>query len=387
MKNEHLFRIGAKALGPYSGGAMKATTTTLSTLLAIAACSGAPAANGGFGPGGPLTSAATDASETSSTQSSSAESGGASSASTGEAPEPGSTGASTGAPVPDLGSRPDLGPWLPAGCDGKKIDFLFVISNCNTMEFAQDSLLAAFPAFMAAIEARNIDKHILVTTSLPMWVMSDCADCISDCDKQGTPPHCGAELTECDTMLGAARTFHGGKGASNRRCELVGGNRYITSEEVNVEAAFNCLATVGIDGDDAYSAGAMLAAISPELNAEGACNAGFLRRDALLVITIIADTGDSFSPNLPKDWVEEVLAAKGGDPDAVYALIITTDADIPGDLCYPDVPELPQGRLRTFAQAMPNASIESICADDFVPYFEDALGSILALCESFVPPE
>jgi len=35
---------------------------------------------------------------------------------------------------------------------------------------------------------------------------------------------------------------------------------------------------------------------------------------------------------------------------------------------------------------MPHASIESICADDYAPYFENALESILALCKAFVPP-
>ena len=352
----------------------------IAALSALAACSPTSAATS-FGSGEPPASASGTATTTSASTTN------AESTSTGD---PGSTSGSAGissAAVPDLGTMPDLGSPLPAGCEGKKIDFLFVISNSNTMEIKQERLLAAFPGFMDAIEAKDIDKHILVTTSLPMWRMSDCADCISDCDKNGSPTQCGAELTACDSMLGAAYTFPAGKGATNRRCTLAGGTPYITSKEVQVDSAFKCLATVGLDGSNYYDADAVRAAISPAMNAGGACNDGFLRKDALLVITIIADTMDEDSLDDPEDWAADVLAAKGGDPDAAYLLVITTDIDIPGHLCWPDQVALDEeGRLRTWAKLTPNASVQSICAEDYVPFFEDALSTILELCESFVPP-
>ena len=359
---------------------MKASTTALSALF-LAVCSPTPATTS-FGSGEPPTSAG--AAETTAAASTTAN---AESTSTGSTSSSGgSTGTSSGA-IPDLGTMPDVGSPLPAGCEGKKIDFLFVISNSSTMEIKQERLLAAFPGFMDAIEAKDIDKHILVTTSLPLWRMSDCADCISDCDKNGSPTQCGADLTSCDSMLGAAYTFPAGKGATNRRCTLAGGTPYITSKEVQVDSAFKCLATVGLDGSNYYDADAVRAAISPAMNAVGACNEGFLRKDALLVITIIADTGDSDSLDDPKDWAADVLAAKNGDPDAAFLLVITTDSDIPGHLCDPDDVGLDTyGRLRTWADITPHASIQSICAEDYVPFFEDALGTILELCESFVPP-
>ena len=361
---------------------MKAITLTLSA-LSLSACSPVPATTG-FGSGGSPTGALTG--EAGSTAAAST-TGSAESTSTVGLQSTGDSTETSSASVPDLGMRPDQGSPLPAGCEGKKIDFLFVISNSNTMEFAQKNLLVAFPGFMDAIEAKDIDKHILVTTSLPMWLMSDCADCMSDCNKNGSPPECGAELTACDSMLGAAYTFPAGKGATNRRCTLAGGTPYITSKEVQVDSAFKCLATVGLDGGNAYAAGAARAAISPAMNAEGACNDGFLRKDALLVITIIADTGDVDSLDHPEDWAADVLAAKHGDPDAAYLLVITSDADIPGHLCLPDKVALsPEGRLRTWSKLTPHASTQSICAEDYVPFFEDALSTILELCESFVPP-
>lgn len=358
---------------------MKAITTALSA-LSLSACSPTPATTS-FGAGEPLTSVSgTETSTAASTTSNAARTTGDLGSTSG------STTTSSGA-VPDLGTMPDLGSPLPAGCEGKKIDFLFVISNANTMEFAQKNLLAAFPGFMDAIEAKGIDKHILVTTSRPLWKMYDCADCTSDCDKNGSPPECGAELTECDSMLGAAYTFPQGEGASNRRCTLAGGTRYITSKEVQVDSAFKCLATVGIGGTNAYAAGAVRAAISPALNEEGACNDGFLRQDALLVITIITDTGDTDSMGDPEEWAADVLKAKKGDPDAIYLLVITSDADIPGHLCKPNQVGLDEkGRLRLWTEMMDHASNQSICAEDYVPYFEGALATIIELCESFVPP-
>ena len=148
------------------------------------------------------------------------------------------------------------------------------------------------------------------------------------------------------------------------------------------------LARRGQDGGDAVSADSARAAISPAMNAEGACNAGFLRKDALLVITIIADTGDGHSMGPVKAWAEDVLAAKNGDPDAAYLLVITTDVDTWPRLCWPEkIGISEEGRLRTWAKMMPHASVQSICADDYVPFFEDALTTILELCASFVPPQ
>ncbi len=358
---------------------MKAIIAALPA-LSLVGCSPIPATTS-FGAGEPSTSA----SETATTTSASTTS--ADSTSTGNLGSTSGSAETSSAAVPDLGTMPDLGSPVPAGCEGKKIDFLFVISNANTMAIKQERLLAAFPGFMDAIEAKGIDKHILVTTSRPLWKMYDCADCISDCDKNGSPPECGAQLTECDSKLGAAYTFPHGEGATNRRCTLAGGTPYITSKEVQVDSAFKCLATVGIGGTNAYAAGAVRAAISPAMNAEGACNDGFLRKDALLVITIITDTGDVDSLDSPEEWAADVLAAKNGDPDAIYLLVITSDADIPGHLCKPEQVGLDEkGRLRVWTEMMDHASNQSICAEDYVPFFEDALTTIFELCESFVPP-
>ena len=84
---------------------------------------------------------------------------------------------------------PDFGPPQPIGCQGK-IDFLFIISADGTMKFAQDRLLASFPAFMKAIETQlpEFDVHILSGDSDGNWQLKDCALCMEDCDPKGLPP-------------------------------------------------------------------------------------------------------------------------------------------------------------------------------------------------------
>ena len=361
---------------------MKAITATPAVLAALLACTSNSPTNNGFG-SGPLVLDTTAQPDTTSGDSTTTGPPGSTSTS-----EPGTSEVSSTGSVPDLGTMPDLGPLLPEGCYAKKIDFLFVIGNSNSMEFAQEALLAAFPAFMDAIEARNIDKHILVTTTYPTWKMTECTECVDDCDKDGLPPKCGAPITKCDTTPGAGYTYPRGEGASNRRCELAGGNRYITDEEPDLDAAFECLATVGISGAIGNEIEYVLPAIGPELNAPGGCNDGFLRDDALLVITTIQGNGYWASMADAEHQIEALLLAKHGDPDAIYLLAITHDLDRPDHLCQPEIDGYYEtiSHMRLLTQMLPHASTESICVDDFAPYFEGALGTILTLCESFVPP-
>jgi hypothetical protein len=119
------------------------------------------------------------------------------------------------------------------------------------------------------------------------------------------PPYCGAELTACDKKIGAGVTFPSGTARIEPRCELDGGQRYITSSQQDIDEAFACIAQVGTGGAGATGQ-AMVAALQPEINDpndEYACNGGFLRTDALLVVTIIQDTYDSDSLGTVDDWI------------------------------------------------------------------------------------
>ena len=278
---------------------------------------------------------------------------------------------------------PDFGPPQPLGCQGK-IDFLFVISADGTMKPVQERLLASFPNFMKAIEAQlpDFDVHILSGDSDNYWGLKDCGLCTTDCDPNGIPPLCGAVIEACDKKLGAGVTFPVGEGASNRRCKLASGKRYIDSQEPDRTEAFQCIAQVGIGGDT-RAAEAMVRA----LQGPGACNEGFLRDDALLVVTLIQDTYDEFSAGTVDSWITALLDAKGGDKDAFALLVLTTDIDVGyQQLCWPNQYNETKNRLRLLADGVEHGFIDSICAPDYEPFFAKTVDTIAELCDNLVVP-
>lgn len=322
---------------------------------------------------------------------------GSTSSTTSTGPADGSTGASSTSGTstgPALDSStgselpPDFGPPGPEGCQGK-IDFLFVISNTGGMKPHQPQLVAAIPEFIAKIQAEfaEFDTHIMVTDTDAYWGMEDCSVCGPGCDPGGEPPLCGAELDACDTTLGAGVTFPGGSDSSARRCELAAG-RYITSDDPDPTAAFLCVANVGSEGAGPRPADAMVAALSwPLLGTNGyppGCNQGFLRDDALLVVTLISDVYDDVSSGPAEAWRKALMDAKHQDGEAFQLLVITTDVDV-GGLCGPY--QGSTNRLRTFVEIVPHGEIGSICAASYGDFFDAAVAEVLQRCESFAAPQ
>lgn len=296
----------------------------------------------------------------------------------------GSGGPKLDMPVPDGGTP------LPVGCKGK-IDFLFAISADSTMKPVQEQLIASFPGFIAAIQDQlpEFDVHILSAKTHTLWAIPDCSLCTDSCDPQGDEPLCGASITPCDKgKLGPGVTFPAGTGASNRRCDLYGGNRYIISGEPNMEEMFDCIARVGISGG-ARVAEAMVKALDPSMNSNNGCNNGFLRDDALLVVVLIQDTYDQDSEGTPETWIEALRTAKHGDEDAFAVLALTTDVDDPlceGN-CIPWDCNLTKNPLRMLVEGIDHGYIGGICEPSFAPFFAEMVGHIVELCESFVIPQ
>ena len=290
--------------------------------------------------------------------------------------------------VLDMG-MPDFGSVVPAGCQGK-IDFLFVISASGTMKGTQQQLVSSFPGFMAAIEEKlpEFDVHIISASTYSTWPLDDCKYCTGDgCDPQASPPTCGAELDYCDKhVIGAGVTFPVGEGASNRRCELYDGNRYIVDGEPDVTEAFTCIAQVGLHGAASVAEG-MVNALLPEINAPLGCNSGFLRDDALLVVTLIQDTYDQQSAGSVADWIEALRTAKHGDDDAYVVLVLTTDVDVSQwELCHYGEYSPLKNPLRLLAEGVEHGFIGSICEESYDPFFSEAVDEVVAVCENFVPP-
>src|SRR5690606_31502427 len=247
-----------------------------------------------------------------------------------------------------------------------KIDFLFVVDNSGSMADEQQNLIASFPGFFQTIQEQveADDFHIMVVTTDGSMMSSggggsqvvtcsagnctcqpapDC--CETACGLNGAQTcygvPCGqqAELDECDATQGAGRRV--GQGSS---CAFENHPRFITGADGNVEDAFACASDVGTYGSgNEIPMAVMLAATSAELGESGACNEGFLRDDAVLVVTFITDEEDDFvdgpvpfgSPGDPQSWHADLLANKGGQENAIVVLGLFGDTGEPGSICEP----------------------------------------------------
>src|SRR5690606_7908098 len=105
-------------------------------------------------------------------------------------------------------------------------------------------LKASFPNFIATIEGEfaDFDYHILSANTSGLWGHPTlCAGCKDVCAELPEYP-CGVTPEPCDTVRGAGVTYPIGKNASNKRCELASGRRYITTGQPDLVEAFTCIA-------------------------------------------------------------------------------------------------------------------------------------------------
>src|SRR5690606_22368282 len=116
-------------------------------------------------------------------------------------------------------------------------------------------------------------------------------------------------------------------------CGIIGGNRYMIDGQPNLASTFECVAKVGTSGDGSERPmEAMVAAVST-LNGPGGCNEGFLRKDALLVVTFITDEEDNQSNGNPVGWNAALVAAKQGKETSIVVLGLIGDPDQPNPVC------------------------------------------------------
>lgn len=236
--------------------------------------------------------------------------------------DPGST---TGHPT-DTATPPDFGEGGP-DCNGK-IDILFAFNRTwDTEEFwpRMDAALTVVRPMMIEWFA-NFDTHWMVAMTTPKWGLVGCEEeCAANdgatCEPIGPPdfpcePYTDGTLDDCDNTLGAGAVFPVGFSASNTRCELAGGKRYIESSQTeDLLGELECITQTGwTNGDGATTEPAMVEAFSPLLSKlPDSCNLGFLRDDALLLIVLFSPylhTGLSMA-GLPEEWASKIYEAKG----------------------------------------------------------------------------
>lgn len=283
----------------------------------------------------------------------------------------------------------------PAGEGCTKVDFLFVLDNSISMGDEQQNLANSFPGFISTIQSQvqAQDYHIMVidTDDQDKWgeKWDKCHEkCMTDdpgdnCLTVYFPDIiCGMEPPApeaCDQTLGAGRNK--GAGGPPIACPLDGGLRYMTQDQADLPGAFDCVADMGATGNsNERPAAALLEALGPQTQA-GGCHPGFLRDDAVLVVTMISDEQENGSPGTPQSWYADLLALKGGNETAIVMLSLNGDAETMGQEC------IPTAKMVEFVDYFGDRGIiDSICAPDYSPFFQDAVGVIDYACDEFVPP-
>lgn len=316
-------------------------------------------------------------------------SGGASGSTTGstsgDSGAPGSTsssGVSTGGMRWDLGTPPDIGPTTPPGCKGK-VDFLFAISRDASMKDSQAQLVASFKPFIDSIQAlgddfADFDFHIMVVDADDYWGQPQCAEsCMQDgvCKYAKDYP-CDYVPSACDATLGAGTIYNAGDDSFNKSCGLAAGKRFLDTTTWDLEKTFACVAQVGTDGWEQDLGGAIDAAVTTQRDA---CNKGFLRDDALLVITYVKQLEVNSLEGYPVQWMLRIVDAKGGDPNSVVMLGISQWSDLAS--CLEDEDDWLCDLLVMF----PHHAYEYAGAASYGPAFEKTVGLIDDACAQFVP--
>ncbi len=276
-----------------------------------------------------------------------------------------------------------------SGCD--KVDFMFIIDNSISMQDQQAALIASFPDFITTIQttlSATSDYHIMVvdtdaeTRCTPENCMTGNMGAQARCIDAAGGYACNTTFLPCDNTLGAGVLHPAGDGASNKLCDVAGGNRYMVEGEPDLTGTFSCVAQVGLAGHPSERPmDALVAAMSPGINAAGGCNEGFLRDDAILVITFISDDPNYEDAGVPQDWYAAVTSVK--DPAAVAVLGLTPAFDG----CGPNSKPAKGLHWSKFIQLWGTRGLEaSICEPTYGSFFEQAVEIIDETCENFTAP-
>ncbi len=251
-------------------------------------------------------------------------------------------------------------------CECDSIDVLVIIDQSMSMEAFEDKVIAVFFELFTGLEtaiSKYCSYHVGFTFASEIGH--------NDIKCQGL----GSLITKAKGDDCAAMHTQG---------------RPYVDETDDLGPALLCLAGAGstnIEGEqNPRPAQALLNAISPELNAPGACNEGFFRPEAPLAILLITDIDDDMdshpegygSPDDPNDWFPELFEANAFNPDAlsIAALIGPETAE---DGCEAG----PSPRLHEFVGLFidDNTAIANIC-DDAATLTEEFVGSLQMLFDT-----
>jgi hypothetical protein len=249
----------------------------------------------------------------------------------------------------------------------------------------------------STVEAK--DYNIMVVTSDASEKIDDtCEPCTPDSFWCGDWCSAKAGLdVACEKTLGAGQVAPYNNEASNQICGVPDGKRYLTSklDQAAIKDLFQCMGKVGIFGSGAEKPlSAMAAALTSEAQ-QGGCNEGFLRDDAVLVVTVITDdypvpstADDASTVGTVQAWYDAVVTAKKGHPENVVMLGILNTADAMCVMGAGDPIVHPTQKFVDFVAKFGTKGIAgNICDGDFNAFFEQAVGLIDTTCDDFETPK
>jgi hypothetical protein len=264
----------------------------------------------------------------------------------------------------------------PAATDGgrcRKVDFLYVVDNSASMTDKQASLARSFAGFSRVVEETlgTSDHHIMVIDT--------------DDTNVGDILATGSMDDGCSGKLGVGMRM----GSEGQDCGIDGNQRFLVDGQEHMADTFACLARVGTFGNsDEHPIDALLAAVAAVSNPLEHCNEGFLRDDAVLVVTLITDEEDDLSKGHPDAWRLALRNVKGGNQEAIVMLGLIGDLQVPGGLpggpCDP-VSGSSSPRLQKFVEGFEYGSLGSVCAPEYSAFFAEAVRPIETACEAFTP--
>ncbi|MCB9754779.1 MAG: hypothetical protein H6713_33000 [Myxococcales bacterium] len=185
---------------------------------------------------------------------------------------------------------------------------------------------------------------------------------------------------------------------------------YLTDQDTFDVLNLGCFIRPPSGSPDEQPMRSLLAATDWAMNAEGGCNEGFIRDDALLVVLLFTDEDDDHgdlqghdgSPGDPQFWYEKLLYYKRGNADAIVvgALLGEDPLDSGCPWVLPeDKSEVTQStvqsigaeegvRIRKFLDQLPvgHAYVSSVCEDSYVDFFVQFFEEIVRdACEDHDP--
>lgn len=293
-------------------------------------------------------------------------------------------------------------------CD--KIDIVFVMETGLADPEADAYFIddqAIFDGFATLVSELYVslevdDFRVMVTGSMPPTPEASCMYDDATMMQQCAEPTADG----CDEQLGAGRNGYEyplqSKFSEGPTAECMAG-RWLESGAPDLETMFRCLfyyhwfsldASGGSGGERGYAGSgpdtlmdAALAAVGPLAQA-GACNDGFVRDDALLVVVFVTPSSDSMpdtSSGTVEAWSDALAQAKHGIAGNVVTLALVGDGDVDQSLCS----EPPNGtlpaQLRQLTEAMPHGKWASTCLPDYRPFFTSASELVDAACNEFTP--